>query len=94
MALLKKEKQERVALNLQNPANQKLAIKASLDHRIPMIFMGDGIYVLELKRVKEDNIRNFLRQLTTESETRIKSAIFREDPKCDFLVIYDEIKEE
>lgn len=94
MALLKKEKQEKVALNLQNPANQKLAIRASLDYRIPMIFMGDGIYVLELKRVKEDSIRGFLRQLTTESETRIKGAIFREDPKCDFLVIYDEIKEE
>ena len=93
MAIFKKEKPEKVALDLQNQANQRLAISASLTYRIPMIFMGDGVYLLNLSHAKEDNIRKFLKTIVSESKTRIKGAIFRDDPKCDYLVIYD-VKED
>ena len=89
MALFKKEKLEKVALDLQNNANQRIAIKAALEYKIPMMSLGSGVYLLDLGRVKDDQIRNFLKQIIAQSETRIKGAIFREDPRCDYLVIYD-----
>lgn len=89
MTLFKKEKLEKVALDLQNNANQRIAIKAALEYKIPMMSIGSGIYVLELGRVKDDVTRSFLKHIITQSETRIKGAIFRGDPRCDYLVIYD-----
>lgn len=89
MALFKKEKLEKVALDLENTANQRIAIKAALEYKIPMISLGSGVYLLDLGRAKDDQIRSFLKQIIAQSETRIKGAIFREDPRCDYLVIYD-----
>lgn len=87
--IFKKEKPEKVALDLKNAANQRVAIKASLNHKIPLVYKGDGIFFMDLKRVKDDKVFNFFKQLKTESVSRIEGAIFREDPKCDYLVIYD-----
>ncbi len=89
MALFKKEKLEKVALDFENNANQRIAIKAALEYKIPMISIGSGVYLLDLGRTKDDQIHKFLKQIITQSETRIKGAIFREDPRCDYLVIYD-----
>ena len=89
MAIFKREKPEKVALNLDNNENQKVAIQASLDHKVPLIYKGDGIFLMDLKYTKDENVYNFLKQLITKSETRIQGAIFREDPKCDYVVLYD-----
>ena len=87
--IFKKEKPEKVALNLQNTANQRVAIKASLDNKISLVYKGDGIFFMDLKRVKDDKVLSFFKQLKDEAVGRIEGAIFREDPKCDYLVIYD-----
>lgn len=89
--IFKKDKPEKVSLNLQNPTNQRVAIKASLDNKITLTYKGHGVYFMDLKRVKDDKILNFFKQLSTESVSRIEGAIYREDPKCDYLVIYDHI---
>lgn len=89
MAIFKKEKPEMVALDLSNAANRKIAIQASLEHKIPLIYKGDGIFFMDTKHVKTKNTYDFLKQIVDKSETRLHGAIFREDPKCDYLVIYD-----
>ena len=89
--IFKKEKPEKVALNLQNKENQRVAIKASLDYKIPLFYKGDGIFLMDLKRIKDDKILSFFKQLINSSVSRIDGAIFREDPKCDYVVIYDHI---
>ena len=89
--IFKKEKPEKVSLNLQNKENQRAAIKASLDHKIPLLYKGDGIFFMDTKRVKDDKVLSFFKQLVNESVSRIEGAIYREDPKCDYLVIYDHI---
>ena len=89
--IFKKEKPEKVALDLQNKENQRVAIKASLDHKISLLYKGDGIFLMDLKRVKDDKIISFFKQLLNESVNRIEGAIFKGDPKCDYLVIYDHI---
>ena len=93
MAIFKKEKPEKVALDLDNSANQKIAIQASLNNKVPLIYKGDGIFLMDLKHAKDENIYNFLKQLITQSKTHIQGAIFRGDPKCDYVVIYD-VKED
>lgn len=92
--IFKKEKPEKVALNLQNPINQRIAIRASLNHKIKMVYKGDGIFLLELKRAKDEKIVDFFNQLTSESVDHIHGAIFRDDPKCDYVVIYDKKSKE
>lgn len=87
--ILKKEKPEKASLNLQNTENQKVAIKASLDHKVPLIYKGDGIFLIDLKHAKEERLKGFLEQFISESVDRIQGAIFRDDPKCDYVVIYD-----
>lgn len=89
MALFKKEKLEKVALDFENNANQRIAIKAALEYKIPMISLGSGVYLLELGRVKDEVARSFLKHIIAQSETHIKGAIFRGDPRCDYLIIYD-----
>ena len=89
LGVFRKEKPEKVALNLQNPVNKRAAIKASLDNKIQLIYKGDGIFFMELKRAKDDKVYAFLKQFVSESVSRIEGAIFREDPKCDYLVLYD-----
>lgn len=93
MALFKKEKQEKVALNLQQPENQKAAIKAALDHKIPLISKGNGVFFLDFKRVKDQNIYDFFKQFIAESKNCRQGVIDRDDPKYDYIVIYD-VKEE
>lgn len=88
LGILKKEKPEKVALNLQNKENQRVAIKASLDYKIPLQYKGDGLFFMDTKRVKDDAVRGFLRQLNDSSVGRIAGAMFK-DQKCDYLVIYD-----
>ena len=44
---------------------------------------------MDTKHVKTKNTYDFLKQIVDKSETRLHGAIFREDPKCDYLVIYD-----
>ena len=90
LGILKKEKPEKVALDLKNKENQRIAIKASLDYKIPLLYKGDGIFFMDTKHVKDDAVRGFLKQLNSSSVSRISSAIFK-DQKCDYLVIYDHI---
>ncbi len=93
MPFFKKQKQEKVALNLQNPDNQRAAIKASLDHKIPLINKGNGIFFLDLRRAKDDKIYSFFKQFISESVNCRQGVVDRDDPKCDYIVIYD-LKEE
>ena len=89
--IFKKEKPEKVALDLQNKENQRVAIKASLDHKISLLYKGDGIFFMDTKRAKDEKVLSFFEQLLNGSVSRIEGAIFKEDPKCDYLVIYDHI---
>lgn len=93
MPFFKKQKQEKVALNLHNPDNQRAAIKASLDHKIPLINKGNGIFFLDLRRAKDDKIYSFFKQFISESVNCRQGVVDRDDPKCDYIVIYD-LKEE
>ena len=93
MPFFKKQKQEKVALNLQNPDNQRAAIKASLDHKIPLINKGNGVFFLDLRRAKDDKIYSFFKQFISESVNCRQGVVDRDDPKCDYIVIYD-LKEE
>lgn len=94
MAILKKEKQEKVALNLQNPVNRKAAIQASLDCKIPLVYKGDGIFLINVKHSKQEKVLDFFKQFISQSVNCIQGGIFREDPKCDYLVIFDIDKKE
>ena len=89
LSILKKEKPEKASLNLQNAENQKVAIKASLDHKVPLIYKGDGIFLIDTKHAKDERLKGFFEQFISESVDHIQGAIFREDPKCDYVVIYD-----
>lgn len=91
LGILKREKPEKVSLNLQNVDNQRVAIKASLNYKIPLLYKGDGIFLMDLKRAKDDKIYGFFEQLINESKTKIEGAIFREDPKCDYVIFYDKM---
>jgi len=93
LALFKKEKQEKVALNLQNPDNQRAAIKASLDNKVPLISKGNGIFFVDLKYAKEDRLYGFFKQFISNSVNCRQGVIDKDDPKCDYIVIYD-LKEE
>jgi hypothetical protein len=87
--ILKKPKQEKVALNLQNPANQRVAIKASLDHKVPLLSKGNGIFIIDLKKSRDDKIYDFFKQFIAESVDCRQGVIDSDDPKCDYIVIYD-----
>ena len=89
MQIFKKQKQEKVALNLQNPENQRAAIKASLDNKVVLINKGNGIFFVDLKKSKEDKLSGFFRQFIEESVNCKQGVIDRDDPKCDYIVIYD-----
>lgn len=89
MAIFKKEKPEKVALDLENTTNRKIAIQASLNNKVPLIYKGDGVFFIDTKHTTIDNIYNFLKQIIDKSETRIQGGIFRGDPNCDYLIIYD-----
>lgn len=93
MPFFKKEKQEKVALNLQSPENQKAAIKASLDNKVPLISKGNGIFFVDLKYAKEDRLYGFFKQFISNSVNCRQGVIDKDDPKCDYIVIYD-LKEE
>lgn len=88
--IFKKEKPEKVALNFQSKENQRAAIKASLDYKIPLFYKGDGIFFMDTKRAKDDTVRGFLKQLNNLPVGRMAVAMFK-DQKCDYLVIYDHI---
>lgn len=89
LGIFKKEKREKLALNLQNPANQKAAIRAALNNKIPLINKGNGIFFVEIKRAKEQQLRNFLKQFLDASENCQQGVIDKNDPKIDYIVIYD-----
>ena len=93
MPFFKKEKQEKVALNLQNPDNQKAAIKASLDNKVPLISKGNGIFFVDLKHAKDDRLYGFFKQFISNSVNCRQGVVDKDDPKCDYIVIYD-LKEE
>lgn len=93
MPFFKKEKQEKVALNLQNPDNQKAAIKSSLDNKVPLISKGNGIFFVDLKHAKEDRLYGFFKQFISNSVNCRQGVVDKDDPKCDYIVIYD-LKEE
>ena len=93
LAIFKKEKQEKVALNLQNPDNKRAAIKASLDNKVPLINKGNGVFFVDIKYAKGDRVYNFFKQFISESVNCKQGVIDRDDPKYDYIVIYD-LKEE
>lgn len=94
MSIFKRPKQEKVALDLKNPKNQKVAIKASLDNKVPIISKGDGIFLIDIKSVKQDRLFKFFKQFISESENCRQGIVDRDDPKCDYIVIFDLEKEE
>lgn len=89
MPLFKKDKQEKVALNLINPDNQKAAIRASLDNKVPLINKGHGIFFVDIKHAKDDRVYNFFKQFISESINCRQGVIDKDDPKYDYIVIYD-----
>lgn len=89
LPIFKKQKQEKVALDLQNPENQRAAIKASLDNKVPLISKGNGIFFVDLKRAKDDRLYGFFKQFIAESVNCKQGVIDKDDPKCDYIVIYD-----
>ena len=93
LSILKKQKEEKVSLDLQNPANRRVAAQASLNYRVPLLSKGDGIFFLDLKHTKDENLTKFFRYFVSKSVGRIQAVIDRDDPKCDYIVIFD-IKEE
>ena len=89
MPIFKKPKQEKVALDLQNPVNQKAAIKASLDNKVPLLNQGNGIFFLDLKKAKRDRVYGFFKQFISESVNCKQGVVDKDDPKCDYIVIFD-----
>ncbi len=89
----KKAKQEKVALNLQDPENQKAAIRASLDNKVPLINKGNGIFFVDLKHSKDDRLYSFFKQFIATSKDCKHGVIDDGDPKYNYIVIYD-LKEE
>lgn len=80
-------KKERLALSLENPINQRAAIKASLDHKTPLINQGNGLFFVNLKYAKD--LDGFLHQFISNSVNCRQGLIDRDDPKCDYILIYD-----
>lgn len=93
MSLFKRQKQEMIALDLQNPENQRAAIRASLAHKVPLINKGNGVFFVDLKRFKDDRVYDFFRQFVSEAVNCRNGIIDSDDPKCDYIVIFD-LKEE
>ena len=91
--LFKKNKQEKLGLDLQDPYNQKAAIQASIDHKVPLISKGNGLYFVDIKHIKSEKLYEFLKQFIANSSNCQQAVIDREDPKCDYILIYD-VKEE
>ena len=89
MQLFKKKKREMVALNLQNPENQRAAIKASLDTKVPLINKGNGVFFVDVDHAKGDKLYNFFKKFIETSTNCRQGVISREDPKTDYIVIYD-----
>ncbi len=93
ISILKRPKREKVALNLQFTYNQRAAIKASLDNKVPLINKGSGVFIVDLKKAKGDNVYKFFKQFISESVDCKQGVIDTEDPNCDYIVIYDLEKE-
>ena len=91
--IFKKGKQEKLGLDLQNPYNQKVAIQASIDNKVPLISKGNGLYFVDVKHVKSAKLYAFLKQFIAEAYNCKQAVIDKEDPKCDYILIYD-VKEE
>lgn len=89
MNLFKRDKQEKLGLDLQNPINQKAAIQASLDNKVPLINKGNGLFMVDIKHVKEKNLYQFLKQFINNSVNSRQGVVYKEDPKFDYILIYD-----
>lgn len=89
MNLFKREKKEKLGLDLQNPINQKAAVQASLDNKVPLISKGNGLYIVDTKGVKDSRLYNFLKQFLMNSVNSHNGVIYKEDPKYDYILIYD-----
>ena len=94
LTLLKRNKKEQLGFDLQNPENQKAVIKAALDHKIPLINKGYGVFMVDMKRAKGDRLSNFLTQFTETSVDCKQGVIDKDDPKYDYILIYDVTKED
>ena len=89
MPIFKKDKKEKLGLDLQNPENQRAAINAALDNKIPLISKGNGVYLVDEKHSKGDSIEKFLKQFMKSSVNCHQGLIDREDPRYDYILIYD-----
>ena len=87
--IFKKNKREKLALDLQNNMNQRAAIKAALDNKVTLNYKGEGLYFVDLKRAKGDSVEKFLRQFMKTAVNCTQGLIDREDPKYDYILIYD-----
>lgn len=87
MALFKKEKQEKLGFDLQNNENQKALIRASLNYKIPLINKGRGVFLVDTKHTKD--LEGFLKEFMDNSTNCKQGVIDRNDPKTDYILIYD-----
>lgn len=94
MPLFKREKQEIVGLDLQNPINQRAAIQACLNNKVPMRNPEGNLYILDTKHAKADNIQKFFEEFARTSVNCKQGLIDRDDPKYDYILIYDLVKED
>lgn len=89
MPLFKKDKPEKVGLDLQNPVNQRAAIQASLNNKVPLISREGNLYLVDTKHAKADNVQKFFEEFIRNSVNCKQGLIDRDDPKCDYILIYD-----
>ncbi len=88
-SILKKQKAEKLGFDLQNSKNQKALIAASLEYKIPLITKGPGIYFVDMKYIKGDSLSDFLKCFMKNSICCHQGIIDRDDPKYDYILIYD-----
>lgn len=91
MVLFKKEKEEKLGFNLQDRDNQRALIKAALDNKVMLVSKGEGVYLVDTRtrRLKDDTLLSFLKQFLAASMNCKQSIIYREDPKADYIIVYD-----
>ena len=89
MRLFKKEKREKLGFDLQNPINQRMLVQAALDNKIILITKGSGVYLADIDNAKEKRLHNFLKQFINTSVNCKQGVIDRDDPKFDYIIIYD-----
>ncbi len=94
MPLFKKDKPEKVGLDLQNPVNQRAAIQASLNNKVPLISREGNLYLVDTKHAKAENVQKFFEEFARTSVNCKQGLIDRDDPKFDYILIYDLVKED